>query len=145
MRFHFITVGSPKLSYAKAGWDEYYTRLTRYHTLKLTRVKDSGPESEGKLILEAARGVHLMPLDPRGKQFSSEELSAHLEKLALHSEGDVAFVIGGPTGLSDEVRARAGTLWSLSRLTLPHDLAMVVMLEALYRASTISRGEPYHK
>jgi 23S rRNA (pseudouridine1915-N3)-methyltransferase len=145
MRFHFITVGSPKLSYAKAGWEEYFSRLGRYHTLKVTRVKDSEPLGEGKLILEAAKNAHLMPLDPRGKQFSSEELSAHLEKLALHSEGDVAFVIGGPTGLSDEVRARAGTLWSLSRLTLPHDLAMVVMLEALYRASTIARGEPYHK
>nr|WP_221277093.1 23S rRNA (pseudouridine(1915)-N(3))-methyltransferase RlmH [Deinobacterium chartae] len=142
---HFITVGEPKLSYAKSGWEEYYGRLRRYHSLKVTRLRDLGPDLEGKAILRAAGNAHLMPLDPRGKQFTSEDLSRHLETLALHGTGEIALVIGGPVGLSDEVRAAAGTLWSLSKLTLPHDLAMVVMLEALYRASSIARGEPYHR
>lgn len=145
MKFHFITVGEPKLAYAKLGWEEYFGRLKRYHQLKVTRLRDSQPESEGKLILKAAGSAYLMPLDPRGKMLDSPSLSAHLEKLALHGSSEIAFVIGGPNGLSEEVRAQAQYLWSLSALTLPHDLAMVVMLETLYRAATIAKGEPYHR
>lgn len=145
MRLHLITVGEAKLKYAKEGWTEYYTRLSRYHQLKVTRIRDSDPVREGKQILESAKQAYLMPLDPKGVQLTSEALSGHLDRLAVSGRSDVAFVIGSSLGLSDEVRERAHFLWSLSYLTFPHDLAMVLMLEALYRASSISRGEPYHK
>lgn len=145
MRMHLITVGEPKLEYAKIGWDEYFGRLGRYHQLKITRVRDSEPLQEGKAILTAAKNAYLMPLDLGGKQFTSPELCQHLEHLALHGKSDIALVIGSSTGLSLEVKQKADLLWSLSKLTFPHDLAMVMMLESLYRASTIARGEPYHK
>jgi 23S rRNA (pseudouridine1915-N3)-methyltransferase len=142
---HLITVGEPKLEYAKIAWDEYFGRLGRYHQLKVTRVRDSEPLQEGKAILTAAKNAYLMPLDLAGKQFTSPELSQHLEYLALHGKSEVAFIIGSSTGLSAEVKQKADQLWSLSKLTFPHDLAMVMMLEGLYRAATIARGEPYHK
>jgi 23S rRNA (pseudouridine1915-N3)-methyltransferase len=145
MRLHLITVGEPRLAYARAGWDEYYTRLGRYHKPRVTRVPGSTPAREGAAILRAAGNAPLMALDPRGTQRTSEELSSFLDALALGGTGELALCIGGPDGLTDEVRAHAHTLWSLSRLTLPHDLAMVVTLEALYRAATISKGEPYHR
>lgn len=145
MRLHLITVGEPKLAYARLGWDEYFGRLSRYHKTRVTRVPGATPDREAPAILRAAGNAPLVAVDPRGAQKSSEELSAFLDRLGLHGAGEVAFCIGGPDGLGDEVRAAAHTLLGLSRLTFPHDLAMVVLLEALYRASTISKGEPYHR
>jgi 23S rRNA (pseudouridine1915-N3)-methyltransferase len=138
-------VGEPKLAYARSGWDEYAARLKRHHKLSVTRVPGSTPATEGAAILRAAGRAPLIALDPRGRQLTSPALSRYLDDLALHGAGELAFCIGGPDGLSDEVRQGAHTLWSLGELTLPHDLAMVVLLEALYRAGTISRGEPYHR
>ncbi len=145
MKLHLITVGEPKLAYARAGWDEYYGRLGRYHKPRVTRVPGGGPQREGAVILRAAGRAPLVALDPRGAQLSSSELAGFLGGLALGGAGEAAFCVGGPDGLSDAVRAGSHTLWSLSRLTLPHDLAMLVLLEALYRAATISAGEPYHR
>lgn len=145
MKLHLITIGEPRLAYARAGWDEYYARLGRYHKPRVTRVPGSAPQREGAAILRAAGNAPLVALDPRGVQLSSEELAGFLDRLALSGTGEVAFCVGGPDGLSGAVRAGAHTLWSLSRLTLPHDLAMLVLIEALYRAATISAGGPYHR
>ncbi|MFC4456073.1 23S rRNA (pseudouridine(1915)-N(3))-methyltransferase RlmH [Deinococcus sonorensis] len=145
MRLHLITVGEPRLAYARAGWDEYAGRLKRYHRLQVTRVPGSTPAQESQAILKAAGRAPLIALDPRGRQLTSEGLSQFIEHLGLHGEGELAFAIGGPDGHTDALRAQAHTLWSLGQLTLPHDLAMVVLVEALYRAATISRGEPYHR
>ncbi|MFC6591338.1 23S rRNA (pseudouridine(1915)-N(3))-methyltransferase RlmH [Deinococcus lacus] len=144
MRLHLITVGEPKLSYARAGWEEYEKRLRRYHKLQVTRVTGKTKEAESSAVLRAAGRHSLILLDPRGEQFSSEELSRFLDAQALQA-GELAFAIGGPEGHTEALRAGAARLWSLGRLTLPHDLAMVVVLEALYRAATISAGEPYHR
>lgn len=143
MKLHFITVGEPRLDYAKRGWDEYYQRLGRYHKIKTTRLKDKADPTQE--VVRAAGNAYLMLLDPRGRHLTSEELSARLDQVALSGHGEIALVIGGPDGHSDELREKAHFLWSMSKLTFPHDLAMVVMLEALYRASTISKGEPYHR
>ncbi len=143
MRLHLITVGGPKLSYARAGWNEYAGRLRHYHRLEVTRV--AGGPGESAAVLKAARRAPLILLDPRGGQWSSEELSGFIARQGLHGTGELAFAVGGPDGHSDELRRQAHTLWSLGRLTLPHDLAMVVLVEALYRAATIERGEPYHR
>lgn len=145
VKLHFVTVGEPKLAYARLGWDEYYGRLGRYHKPRVTRVPNSAPDKEGAAILRAVGSTPLVALDPRGRQMTSEELAAFLDRLAVSGVGDLALCVGGPDGLTDEVRGKAHTLWSLSKLTLPHDLAMIVMLEAVYRAATISAGEPYHR
>jgi 23S rRNA (pseudouridine1915-N3)-methyltransferase len=142
MRVHIITVGAPKLTYAKVGWGEYFGRLKHYHQLRVTHIADK--HNDAAHILEAAAGSHLVALVIDGPQLASEELAAFLDKRALESR-EVSFIIGGPEGLPAEVINHADTQLSLSRLTFPHDLAMVVLLEALYRASTINAGQPYHK
>ena len=151
MRIHIITVGEPKHEYARSGCTEYLGRLERYHKVKVTRVRDSrrggeaGKLEEGRALLAAAGRAFTVGLDPRGRMLSTEDLSAWLSNLALGGEGEVAFLVGGPDGFSDEVRSSVRMLWSLSALTFPHDLAQLVLAEALYRASTLERGEPYHR
>lgn len=145
MRLHVITVGSPKLDYAKRGWDEYAGRLQRSHRFEVSRVNGKTAAAESEAIRKAAGKMPLVLLDPRGKQFSSEELAAWLEDQSLRGHSALAFAIGGPEGHSDDLRKDADHLWSLGKLTLPHDLAMVVLLEALYRALSINAGEPYHR
>lgn len=140
---HFITVGEPKLPYAREGWDEYYSRLSRFHKLEVTRVDDRRATDE--LLLAKAGTAFVVPLDLEGKELTSRELSKKLDSIAVNGVSSVAFIIGGPDGFGDAVRQKANFLWKLSDLTLPHDLAMVVMLEALYRASTISAGITYHR
>lgn len=145
MRLHLITVGSPRLAYAKAGVEEYAGRLKRHFRLRLTHLPGGTPEREGEAMLAAAGRAPLWALDPRGKGLTSGELAALLRDSGLHGEGELAFGIGGPDGHSDALRERARGLIKLSDLILPHDLAMVLTLEALYRAGTINRGEPYHR
>ncbi|MFC5849864.1 23S rRNA (pseudouridine(1915)-N(3))-methyltransferase RlmH [Deinococcus petrolearius] len=145
MRLHLITVGEPKLAYARSGWDEYEKRLRRYHKLQVSRVTGKTQAAESEAVRRAAGRAPLILLDPRGRQYSSEDLSAYLDAQALAGQGELALAIGGPDGHTAELRAGAHALWSLGLLTLPHDLAMLVMVEALYRAATISAGEPYHR
>ncbi len=151
MRLHIITVGEPKHEYAKIGCGLYLKRLERYHKLKISRIKDSKKSGEiamleeGQALLEAAGRAYTIALDPRGKQFSTETLTALISSLGVNGKGELAFLVGGDEGLSDEVRGSVRMMWSLSSLTMPHDLAQLVMLEALYRAATLERGEPYHK
>ncbi|GBF05388.1 ribosomal RNA large subunit methyltransferase H [Deinococcus aerius] len=145
MRLHLITVGEPRLAYARAGWDEYEKRLRRYHKVQVTRVAGKTQVQESEAIGRAAGRAPLILLDPRGTQFTSGGLSAFLDAQAVGGTGELAFAIGGPEGHADALRAGASRLWSLGQLTLPHDLAMIVLLEALYRAATISAGEPYHR
>jgi 23S rRNA (pseudouridine1915-N3)-methyltransferase len=142
MKLNIITIGSPKLSYAKDGWQEYYGRLGHYHQIRATRVADK--HNDATHILEAAANSYKVALEINGRQFSSPELAAWLDKRALDGR-ELSLLIGGPDGLPSEVLEKVDLKWSLSQLTLPHDLAMVVLLETLYRASTISAGQPYHK
>jgi 23S rRNA (pseudouridine1915-N3)-methyltransferase len=143
MKLHLITVGEPKLAYAKSGWEEYLKRLKHYHTLRVTHIADKFAYDASHL-LEAAGNAYKIALIIDGKQFTSPELSSLLDKRAMDGR-EVCFMIGGPEGLPQEAIDRADLQWGLARLTFPHDLAMVVLLEALYRASTISAGIPYHK
>lgn len=103
-------------------------------------------DKEGAAILAALPSrAHVILLAIEGKERSSEEFSARLDDLMLRGSSDIAFVIGGSDGVSDAVRARADEMLSFGRITLPHNLARVVLLEQIYRACKISRGEPYHK
>lgn len=142
MRLHLITVGQPKLPFAQAGWQEYVARLKHYHQVRLTHIADKHNDSEH--LLAAAGPAYKVGLVIEGFQLSSPELAGFLEKRALSGQ-ETAFLIGGPEGLPQAVIQACDYQWSLSVLTFPHDLAMVMTAEALYRASTISAGQPYHK
>ena len=143
MKLHIITVGEPKLTYARQGWDEYYKRLQHYHQLQVTHVPDKYAY-DADYLLKIAGGSYTVALEITGKQLTSPELATFLDKRAVEGRA-VCLLIGGPEGLPQAVRDAADYQWSFSALTFPHDLAMVVLLESLYRASTISAGVPYHK
>ena len=142
MKLHIVTVGKPKLAYAQAGWDEYLKRLQRLHSVRVTHVADK--QNDAAHLLAAAGKALTVALVIDGPQLTSPELAAFLDKRALDAS-ELCFIVGGPEGLPPEIIAQADTQLSLSKLTFPHDLAMVILLEALYRASTISAGHPYHK
>lgn len=143
MKIHLVTIGKPKLDYAVRGHAEYLGRLERLHTVRITQLADKYAYDAAK-ILEIVRGTTLVVLEIHGTEFTSEQLAEFLIKREFESR-EVTFLIGGPEGLPETVRKAAHHQWSLGRLTLPHDLAMVVTLEALYRASTINAHLPYHK
>ena len=143
MKMQLITVGRPKLGYAKLGFAEYLARLSRLHSVRHTVIADKHAYDTTEL-LRAAQGTVLCVLDITGTEYTSENLAIFLQKRELESK-EVSFLIGGPEGLPQAVRDAAQFRWSLGRLTFPHDLAMVVTLEALYRASTINAKLPYHK
>jgi 23S rRNA (pseudouridine1915-N3)-methyltransferase len=137
MKLHIVTVGEPHLAYARAGWDEYFKRLGRYHQLRVTHVADKYAY-DPKFIANTIGSAYKVILEITGQQFTSHEL-AEIESR------EVCFVIGGPEGLPQEIRQAADLQWSFSRLTFPHDLAMVILLESIYRAATINANHPYHK
>lgn len=144
MKLHIVTVGQPKLHYAQEGWAEYITRLKRFHQVRVTHIADKHAYDANHVQSATGSAYTVALVIDGGKQFSSAGLSAFLEKRALEGR-EVCFVIGGPEGLPQEVQQAADFRWSFSDLTFPHDLAMVILAEALYRASTISAGHPYHK
>jgi 23S rRNA (pseudouridine1915-N3)-methyltransferase len=143
MKLHILTIGEPKLTYAREGWREYLKRLQHYHTIRITQLADKHA-NDAKAILQAAGNGVKVVLVIDGKQFTSTELAHFLEQRALAGR-EVCLLIGGPHGLPAAVIDQADYCWSFSKLTFPHDLAMVILLEALYRASTIAAGHPYHK
>jgi 23S rRNA (pseudouridine1915-N3)-methyltransferase len=143
MKIHIVTVGKPKLAYAQEGWEEYIGRLQRLHTLRVTHLADKHADDIAK-ISETVRGTYVVALEITGEDLDSHALADFLRSRELEAR-EVSFVIGGPDGLPAATRETADFRWSLSRLTLPHDLAMVVTLEAVYRASTINAGLPYHR
>ncbi|PID30435.1 50S rRNA methyltransferase [Candidatus Saccharibacteria bacterium] len=143
MKIHILTIGKPKLAYAQIGFEEYAKRMARLHELRITHLADRHSNDAAK-ITSKTHGATVVALEIQGTQHTSEELAAFLRKRELESR-ELCFVIGGPDGLPQAVRDTADFQWSLSRLTLPHDLAMVATLEALYRASTINAHLPYHK
>jgi 23S rRNA (pseudouridine1915-N3)-methyltransferase len=143
MKIRLVTIGKPKLHYAHLGWNEYMWRLVKFHKVDVKHLSDKYADDAAK-ILEATSGTYRIVLEIEGKRLSSRDLALVLKKRELDSK-EVSFIIGGPEGLPKEVIDKAEYLWSLSDLTFPHDLAMVIMLEALYRASTINAGVPYHK
>jgi 23S rRNA (pseudouridine1915-N3)-methyltransferase len=143
MKLHIVTVGEPKLAYARAGWDEYLKRLRHYHTIRVTHIADKWAY-DSAYIKQALGNAYIIALVIDGPQLTSPGLASFLEKRALEAR-EVCCIIGGPEGLPEPIITQADFQWGLSKLTFPHDLAMVILLEALYRASTISAGQPYHK
>ncbi len=141
MKLHIVTIGKPKLDYAKKGWAEYLKRLKKQHDVRVTHIADK--KNDAKTILAATEGSYRVGLVINAPQMSSMTLADFLQKRSMEGR-EVSFIIGGPDGLPNEVINGCHTLWSMSALTFPHDLAMVVLLETLYRSSTITAGHPYH-
>lgn len=151
MKLYLVAVGKPKGS-ARPAIVDYETRVGRYFGYESVEVAPGRGDPSATRREEGARLLSKLPADSRvyvltrlGESYSSQELAAQLEELSTYGPGSAAFVIGGAFGLDEEVLDRADRRFSLSDLTLPHDLARLVLLEQLYRAGTIMRGEPYHK
>jgi 23S rRNA (pseudouridine1915-N3)-methyltransferase len=153
MRLRLIWVGKTKNEHLRALIDDYLKRLSRFARCEITevgasagRVAGSGIEEESRRIIGALRSDALkVLLDVEGRELSSHELAALVERWQTSGTKEVAFIIGGQDGVSEEVAGRADIRWSLSRLTLTHEMARVVMLEQIYRAYTIIHGLPYQK
>ena len=143
MKIHVLAIGKPKLSYAAAGIEEYERRLQRYApvTVEYIRARD-----ESSSLLSRSRESYRIALDERGSQFTTLSLSERITRLEDRPDiKNVSFLIGGSDGHSSELRNCSDEIWSLSAMTMQHELALVVLLEQLYRAYTIKRGEPYHR
>ena len=156
MKYTVVAVGKLKERFWFDACAEYLKRLQPYAKTQVVEVPDVDPakaggeraavEREGASILKVLpERAHVVLLAIEGTQRTSEGLSARLDDLALSGTSEVVFVIGGSCGVSDGVRARANETLSFGKITLPHNLARVVLLEQLYRACKISRNEPYHK
>lgn len=156
MKFTVLAVGRLKEKFWADACAEYLKRLQPYAKTTVVEVADIDPakaggenaavEREGQALLKRIPDrAHVILLAIDGKQRSSEEISKRLDELALSGVSDAVLVIGGSCGVSKSVRQRADETLSFGPITLPHNLARVVLLEQLYRACKISRGEPYHK
>lgn len=144
MKLRVCVIGKPKLLYAKAGVEAYLKRLQRYTRLELLYLKEGTPAQEGQRLLEASEGYKRVVLDERGQMPDTLAFMAQLTAWEMGEKG-VAFLIGGAEGHSQTVREEADWLLALSKLTLQHELALVVLLEQLYRVETLKRSEPYHR
>ena len=159
MKITLITVGKIKEKYLKDTIAEYSKRLSRYCKLELVEVADEKTpegagealerkikEKEGERLLARIReGDFVIALAIEGKMLSSEELAAKMERLGVDGISHIVFVIGGSLGLSPDVLRRADFALSFSRMTFPHQLMRVILLEQIYRSFRINSGEPYHK
>ncbi|WP_043891425.1 23S rRNA (pseudouridine(1915)-N(3))-methyltransferase RlmH [Paenibacillus sp. Aloe-11] len=159
MLIQLIGVGKLKEKYLVMGIQEYAKRLGPYIKFQMIEVADEKApdtlsdaevrqvkEREGERILAQVKSeAHVIVLAIDGKLWSSEELAEELDKLGTYGTSHVVFVIGGSHGLSDEVLRRAQQKLSFGRMTLPHQLMRLVLVEQIYRAVKINRGEPYHK
>ena len=159
MNISIITVGKLKEKYLKQGIAEYTKRLSSYAKIEIIELPDEkAPENlsetdmlivkqkEGERILsKIAPDTHVIALAIEGSMKSSEQLADTLDRLATYGKSKVAFVIGGSLGLSDEVMKRSNEALSFSKMTFPHQLMRLILVEQIYRAFRINRGEPYHK
>lgn len=159
MNITIIGVGKIKEKFMQEGIKEYSKRLSRYCKLKIIEVTDeSAPENlsekeieiikekEGKRILsKISNNSYIISLDIKGKNFSSEEFSKKIEDITLGGTNDITFIIGGSLGLSEEILNKSNFKLSFSKMTFPHQLMRIILLEQIYRGFRIMKGEPYHK
>jgi len=146
MRFQIIAAGKPALAYSKLAIEEYLKRLSRHTSCQLVTVKDGDSESVSKRLLDASENTYRIALDERGDRLTTRQLASSLESLERNSEAKtISFLIGAADGHTAELRKLSQQILSLSSLTMQHELALVVLLEQLYRIATIKSGSPYHR
>lgn len=159
MKITIITVGKIKEKYLKDAIAEYSKRLSRYCKLEILEVADEKTpdgaseiveenirEKEGERILKLIKeDAYVITLEINGKMLTSEELADRIETLGIQGKSHLVFVIGGSIGLGKEVLRRSDYALSFSKMTFPHQLMRVILLEQIYRSYRIINGEPYHK
>ena len=159
MKLTILCVGRLKESYYREAVSEYVKRLQRYGKTEIIEVPDEKTDenasdaenltvtsSEGQRILEKIpKGAYVIALAIQGESFDSVGMAERLSTLGVSGKSHLVFIIGGSLGLSPEVLARSDARWSFSRLTFPHQLMRVILLEQLYRSFRIINHEPYHK
>ena len=146
MNITILCVGKLKEKYWTEASAEYRKRLSRYCTITVEELKEENPEAEGQNILKRLKkDTFVITLEIQGKALSSEELSSKLQELGLEGKSDITFVIGGSDGLSEEVSRRSDFKLSFSRMTFPHQMIRIFLLEQIYRSFKIMKGETYHK
>ena len=159
MNINIIAVGKIKERFIREGINEFSKRLSRYCNLKIVEIDDEkAPENlsdkemeivknkEGiKLLSKIPQNSFIISLEIEGKEISSEELSKKMEDLMIGGINDITFIIGGSLGLSQEVRSKADFKLSFSKMTFPHQLMRLILLEQVYRGFKIMKGEPYHR
>ena len=159
MKITLVTVGKIKERYFEDAIKEYSKRLGRYCRLDIIQVQDEKtPDGAGeamerqikdkagqRILSNIKDGAYVIALAIEGRMLSSEELASRLQKLGVDGISHIVFVIGGSLGLSDEVMRRADFALSFSKMTFPHQMMWVVLLEQVYRSYRIMAGEPYHK
>ena len=157
MKINIITVGKIKEKYLKEAIDEYKKRLSKFCTLNIIEVNesvarvenDSGIkkplEDEAQNIISKIKNEYVIALDIDGKEYSTIEVSEKIKEITLKGVSEISFVIGGSYGLDNLVKKRADLRLSFSKLTFPHQLFRVILLEQIYRVFKIINNEPYHK
>jgi len=146
MRFRVIVAGKPALSFTRRAVDEYLKRLSRYGAYELNIVKAGDSASVSRRLLDQSEGCYRIALDERGVTPNTRELSAMFTSMEMAGEvSTVAFLIGASDGHTAELRNKCEMTLSLSSMTIQHELALVVLLEQLYRIATIKAGSPYHR
>jgi 23S rRNA (pseudouridine1915-N3)-methyltransferase len=146
MRFRIVVAGKPALHYAKAAVDEYLKRIGRHGGCELIVVKAGDSESTSIRLLEASRECYRIALDERGETPNTRSLAGKIETLEMKGEiKTIAFLIGAADGHTQELRDTCHMVLSLSKLTMQHELALIVLLEQIYRLACIKSGSPYHR
>jgi 23S rRNA (pseudouridine1915-N3)-methyltransferase len=152
MRIRIIWTGKTRDARLRALIEDYAERLSHFARCEVTELRElgrtdkTGIDKETKRISDALRpGSITVLLDPDGTEWTSQQLAAQVQNWEGNGIKEVAFVVGGPNGLADDLKTRADKRWSLTRLTLTHEMARVLLVEQLYRAYTIVHGLPYQK
>ena len=152
MKINIVCVGKIKEKFFTDAINEYLKRISRFADLKIIEVDEASKLSnleqkskvEGEKLLQKCSGV-IVALDGGGKLLSSTEIADYIHKKEVQGESTISFVIGGSNGLSKELLSRADLILSFGKITFPHQLFRVVLVEQIYRALTIIEGLPYHK
>lgn len=159
MKITILCVGKVKEKFYRDAIDEFFKRLSRYCKLEIIEVADEKTEEQAseteirivkekegeRLLKNIKEDAYVITLCIDGKQLDSEELSEKMEKLGVQGTSHIYFVIGGSLGLSENIIKRADFKLSFSKMTFPHQLMRVILLEQIYRGYRIMNHEPYHK
>ncbi len=150
MKITILTVGKIKEKYLRDAIAEYSKRLSRYAKLEIIEVADEKtPDNASETVETNIKNKEaerlLITLEIKGKQLTSEELAQKIDTLGVQGTSHIIFVIGGSLGLGEEVLKRSNYALSFSKMTFPHQLMRVILLEQIYRSYRINCGEPYHK
>ena len=145
MKHQIIAAGKPALAYAKSGVEEYLKRLKRYGSFELKHIKDGKSEDVSKRLLDASKGSIRVVMDERGVAPTTQEFVDKINHWEMIGTKKITYLIGASDGHTQELRDSADLVLALSSLTLQHELALLVLLEQIYRVATIKRNEPYHR